>query len=171
MELLGLSERGALRDRSTRPADAALRPARAPAELPILLDLLDEAAGEAGPAVLRRWVRATGPAGGRSTRCWRATSRPSRTRSASSPSAGSCSRAGRGRWARRSSTPLRVRYGECDLQGVVFNAHYLAYFDIGMTELWRAALGGYQAMIDRGLDMVVVEAQLHFLGRRASTTS
>ena len=21
---------------------------------------------------------------------------------------------------------LRVRYGECDLQGVVFNAHYLA---------------------------------------------
>ena len=32
-------------------------------ELGILLDLLDEAAQRAGPAVLRRWVRAAGPAG------------------------------------------------------------------------------------------------------------
>ncbi|WP_302051599.1 hypothetical protein [Sphingopyxis sp. BSNA05] len=23
-------------------------------------------------------------------------------------------------------TPIRVRYAECDLQGIVFNAHYLA---------------------------------------------
>src|SRR5438445_11818897 len=27
---------------------------------------------------------------------------------------------------------LRVRYGECDPQGVVFSAHFLAYFDIGL---------------------------------------
>ncbi len=33
------------------------------AELPILLDLLDEATERAGPAVLRRWVRALGPSG------------------------------------------------------------------------------------------------------------
>lgn len=32
-------------------------------ELPILLDLLDEAGERAGPAVLRRWARASGPAG------------------------------------------------------------------------------------------------------------
>jgi hypothetical protein len=32
-------------------------------ELPILLDLLDEAEERAGASVLRRWVRATGPAG------------------------------------------------------------------------------------------------------------
>ena len=32
-------------------------------ELPILLDLLDEAGERAGPAVLRRWVRAGGPTG------------------------------------------------------------------------------------------------------------
>jgi hypothetical protein len=32
-------------------------------ELPILLDLLREAEERAGPAVLRRWVRATGPSG------------------------------------------------------------------------------------------------------------
>ena len=57
---------------------------------------------------------------------------------------------------------LRVRYAECDPQGVVFNAHYLAYMDQSMTELWRDALGGYQSMIDRGLDMVVVETTLRF---------
>jgi acyl-CoA thioesterase FadM len=28
---------------------------------------------------------------------------------------------------------LRVRYGECDPQGVVFNAHYLAHLDIGSS--------------------------------------
>jgi acyl-CoA thioester hydrolase len=59
---------------------------------------------------------------------------------------------------------LRVRYAECDMQGVVFNAHYLAYFDTNMTELWRAAFGSYQAMLDRGIDMVVVDAQLQFRG-------
>jgi hypothetical protein len=32
-------------------------------ELPILLDLLADAEERAGPAVLRRWVRAAGPTG------------------------------------------------------------------------------------------------------------
>jgi acyl-CoA thioester hydrolase len=57
---------------------------------------------------------------------------------------------------------LRVRYAECDLQGVAFNAHYLNYFDTSMTELWRAAYGSYQAMLDRGVDMVLAEAHLRF---------
>jgi acyl-CoA thioester hydrolase len=64
------------------------------------------------------------------------------------------------------ATPLtckvRVRYGECDPQGVVFNAHFLAYFDIAITELFRAALGGYQAIVDRGVDFVVAEAGLRY---------
>jgi acyl-CoA thioester hydrolase len=58
---------------------------------------------------------------------------------------------------------LRVRYAECDLQGVAFNAHYLGYFDTSMTELWRAAYGGYRVMLDRGVDMVLAEVQLRFL--------
>ena len=58
---------------------------------------------------------------------------------------------------------VRVRYAECDRQGVVFNAHYFAYFDLAMTELWRSALGRYDAMIERGIDMVVAEAQARFL--------
>ena len=57
---------------------------------------------------------------------------------------------------------LRVRYGECDLQGIVFNAHYLTYFDTSMTELWRAAYGSYHAMLDRGIDIVLAEVQLRF---------
>jgi acyl-CoA thioester hydrolase len=57
---------------------------------------------------------------------------------------------------------FRVRYAECDPQGVVFNAHYLAYLDTSITELWREALGGYQSMIDQGIDMVVVETTLRF---------
>ncbi len=58
--------------------------------------------------------------------------------------------------------PLRVRFAECDPQGVVFNAHYLAWFDINMTELWRAAFGSYQTAIDRGVDIVVVTAELTY---------
>ncbi len=57
---------------------------------------------------------------------------------------------------------LRVRYGEADLQGIAFNAHYLNYFDIGMTELWRGAYGSYQAMLERGVDIVLAEARLRF---------
>lgn len=33
--------------------------------------------------------------------------------------------------------PFRVRYSEIDLQGVVFNAHYLTYFDTAITEYFR----------------------------------
>ncbi len=57
---------------------------------------------------------------------------------------------------------LRVRYAECDLQGVAFNSHYLVYFDTSLAELWRGAFGGYRTVLDRGLDVVVAEAQLRF---------
>ena len=59
---------------------------------------------------------------------------------------------------------LRVRYAECDPQGVLFNANYLAYIDHTITEMWRAAYGGYTAMLERGFDIVVAEANLRFLG-------
>jgi acyl-CoA thioester hydrolase len=55
---------------------------------------------------------------------------------------------------------LRVRYGECDAQGIVFNANYLAYVDVAMTEIWRQAFGSYQAMVARGVDTVVHESNL-----------
>ena len=63
---------------------------------------------------------------------------------------------------RRHTHRLRVRYGECDPQGVVFNAHYFAYFDIALTELWREAAGGYAAMMEEGVDLQVVEATARY---------
>ena len=32
---------------------------------------------------------------------------------------------------------FRVRYAEVDAQGIVFNAHYLTYFDCLITEYYR----------------------------------
>jgi acyl-CoA thioester hydrolase len=63
---------------------------------------------------------------------------------------------------RRHTHRLRVRYGECDPQGVVFNAHYFAYFDVALTELWREAAGGYDAMMEDGIDLQVVEATARY---------
>jgi acyl-CoA thioester hydrolase len=57
---------------------------------------------------------------------------------------------------------LRVRYGECDPQGIVFNANYLLYFDVAFTELWRAGVGPWQEMVERGIDAVVAEANVRF---------
>src|SRR2546423_12001503 len=45
---------------------------------------------------------------------------------------------------------IRVRYGECDPQGVVFNANWLGYFDVVITELWRERVGDYTGMIEAG---------------------
>lgn len=59
-------------------------------------------------------------------------------------------------------TDLRVRYNECDPLGVVFNANYLVYADLAINELWREHLGGYEEMMESGLDLAVVEASLRF---------
>jgi len=57
---------------------------------------------------------------------------------------------------------LRVRYNECDAQGHVFNANYFVYFDVTLTELWREALGSYDALTADGLDLVVAETGARF---------
>ena len=49
---------------------------------------------------------------------------------------------------------LRVRYHECDPQGIVFNANYLAYHDIAVTELWREAFGSWDGFVaEHGVEM------------------
>lgn len=57
---------------------------------------------------------------------------------------------------------IRVRWNECDLQGVVFYANYLMYFDVAMTELWREAVEPFGDMNATGADMVVAEAQISY---------
>jgi hypothetical protein len=63
MELLGLSEDELCRVLDVDPLTLLSGQLDHRGELPILLDLLDQASEQAGPAVLSRWVRATGPAG------------------------------------------------------------------------------------------------------------
>ena len=58
----------------------------------------------------------------------------------------------------------RVRWAEADQQGVVFNGHYLTYFDIGMTEYLRALYAGdAQAMAEIFHDVYVVRSELDYL--------
>lgn len=58
---------------------------------------------------------------------------------------------------------LRVRWAEVDVQSVVFNAHYLTYFDTAVTEYWRA-LGVVYAQLfhELGGDVFVKKAALEF---------
>jgi acyl-CoA thioester hydrolase len=57
---------------------------------------------------------------------------------------------------------LRVRFHECDPQGVVFYAQYFAYVDVALTEMWREAFGSYTDVVAAGTDVVVVEAASTF---------
>lgn len=51
---------------------------------------------------------------------------------------------------------FRVRYGECDAQGVVFNARYGDYTDLAVNEYLRVALGGYCELVRMGFETQVV---------------
>jgi len=55
-----------------------------------------------------------------------------------------------------------VRYGECDQQGVVFNAHYLAWADEAMTALMGHLGTPYETLLARDLDTAVVASELQW---------
>ena len=55
-----------------------------------------------------------------------------------------------------------VRYAECDQQGVVFNANYMAYADEAAEHLWRRLGVSYPDLIQRGLDTSVVASELQW---------
>ncbi|SDW52872.1 acyl-CoA thioester hydrolase [Amycolatopsis xylanica] len=57
---------------------------------------------------------------------------------------------------------MRVRYHECDGQGIVFNANYLVYADICGVELERELFGSHDAFIAHGVETVVAEANVKF---------
>ena len=58
---------------------------------------------------------------------------------------------------------LRVRWAEVDMQKIVFNAHYLMYFDTAVTDYWRAlALPYEEAMHQLGGDLYVKTASVEF---------
>ena len=58
---------------------------------------------------------------------------------------------------------LRVRWAEVDMQKIVFNAHYLMYFDTAIADYWRALALPYQAAMDQlEGDLYVVKATVEF---------
>jgi acyl-CoA thioester hydrolase len=58
---------------------------------------------------------------------------------------------------------LRVRWAEVDRQGIVFNGHYLTYFDVAITEYWRAIGYPYpDALLRHGCDTFVKRATLDY---------
>ena len=61
------------------------------------------------------------------------------------------------------SHPLRVRWAEVDRQGIVFNGHYLLYFDVGITEYWRAIGCPYpDGLLEHGSDMFVKKSTIEY---------
>jgi acyl-CoA thioester hydrolase len=63
----------------------------------------------------------------------------------------------------RFGSPLRVRWSEVDAQGIVFNPHYLTYFDVAVTDYWRAVGCPYPAaFLACGVDTFAVKATLNF---------
>ncbi|MFW2356246.1 YbgC/FadM family acyl-CoA thioesterase [Hydrogenophaga sp.] len=58
---------------------------------------------------------------------------------------------------------LRVRWAEVDMQKIVFNAHYLMYFDTAITDYWRVLGLPYQeTMHQLDGDLYVVKATVEF---------
>jgi YbgC/YbaW family acyl-CoA thioester hydrolase len=58
---------------------------------------------------------------------------------------------------------LRVRWAEVDMQKIVFNGHYLMYFDTAMADYWRAlALPYEEAMQLLGGDLFVKKASVEY---------
>ena len=58
---------------------------------------------------------------------------------------------------------LRVRWAEVDMQKIVFNGHYLMYFDTAMADYWRALAMPYEeAMHQLGGDLYVKKASVEY---------
>jgi acyl-CoA thioester hydrolase len=61
---------------------------------------------------------------------------------------------------------LRVRWAEVDMQGIVFNAHYLTYIDTAIADYWREIGLPYpHGYVERyGNDMYLRKAEVDYLG-------
>ncbi|WP_210546432.1 YbgC/FadM family acyl-CoA thioesterase [Rhodoferax sp. PAMC 29310] len=58
---------------------------------------------------------------------------------------------------------LRVRWAEVDMQKIVFNAHYLMYFDTAMSDYWRELALPYDSSLESlGGDLYVKKATVEY---------
>ena len=60
-------------------------------------------------------------------------------------------------------TPLRVRWMECDAQGIVFNGAYMGYLEVGQAEYFRnLGFSIYRVGLQGYFDTAVVKTTLEF---------
>lgn len=59
--------------------------------------------------------------------------------------------------------PLRVRWMECDRQGIVFNGSYMNYLEVGQAEYYRHLGFSIYELAERGyFDTVMVKVTMEF---------
>lgn len=64
----------------------------------------------------------------------------------------------------RFSCELRVRWGECDAQGIVFNAQYMNFIEVAQAEYFRnLGMRLYDADSRRCFDLATVKATLEYM--------
>ena len=56
------------------------------------------------------------------------------------------------------TTEIRVRYADTDKMQFVYNGKYLEYFEVGRTELLRAAGLAYSEVEKNGYQLPLIEA-------------
>ena len=60
------------------------------------------------------------------------------------------------------SLPIVPRYAEIDQQGVVFNGHYLTWFDEAVTGYFDHLGASYPDLMSADLDMQVVHTEIDY---------
>lgn len=64
----------------------------------------------------------------------------------------------------RFSFKLRVRWGECDAQGIVFNAQYMNYIEVAQAEYFRnLGMPHYGEEVRKRFDLATVKATIEYL--------
>ncbi|MDX9705090.1 MAG: thioesterase family protein [Weeksellaceae bacterium] len=63
----------------------------------------------------------------------------------------------------KSTTSIRVRYGETDQMGIVYHGNYPAYFELGRIELFREIDLPYKDLEESGVLLPVIELHLRYI--------
>lgn len=65
--------------------------------------------------------------------------------------------------SRSGSTTVRVRYAETDQMGIAWHGEYLAWFEVGRTDLLRGCGCTYRELEAQGLRLPVIEVRARYL--------
>lgn len=65
--------------------------------------------------------------------------------------------------SRETKCEIRVRYAETDKMGVVYHANYLAWFEVGRTDLLRQLGANYREIENDGFALPVLEVNCKYI--------